>query len=75
MYASARRFFARLGSEIFLSSLQSGFFITLLSFGCGRNGVTSASRAAHEKLQRTVRQLCEAPRMIIDISPGVMARV
>jgi hypothetical protein len=29
-YASARRFFARLGSEIFLSSLQSGFFINLL---------------------------------------------
>jgi hypothetical protein len=29
-YASARRFFARLGSEIFLSSLQSGFFINPL---------------------------------------------
>jgi len=29
MYASARRFFARLASEIFLSSLQSGFFSTL----------------------------------------------
>ena len=26
MYASVRRFFARLASEIFLSSLQSGFF-------------------------------------------------
>jgi len=26
MYASARRFFARLASEIFLSSLQFGFF-------------------------------------------------
>jgi hypothetical protein len=26
MYASARRFFARLASEIFLSGLQSGFF-------------------------------------------------
>jgi len=26
MYASARRFFARLASEIFLSSLQSAFF-------------------------------------------------
>jgi hypothetical protein len=25
MYASARRFFARLASEIFLSSLQSSF--------------------------------------------------
>jgi hypothetical protein len=34
-YASARRFFARLGSEIFLSSLQSGFFINLL--GCLRD--------------------------------------
>jgi hypothetical protein len=32
-YASARRFFARLGSEIFLSSLQSGFFINLLVVG------------------------------------------
>jgi hypothetical protein len=32
-YASARRFFARLGSEIFLSSLQPGFFITLLVAG------------------------------------------
>jgi hypothetical protein len=30
MYASARRFFARLASEIFLSSLQSGFFINPL---------------------------------------------
>src|SRR5438046_10424822 len=29
MYASARRFFARLASEIFLSSLQSKFFRTL----------------------------------------------
>ena len=29
-YASVRRFFARLASEIFLSSLQSGFFSTLL---------------------------------------------
>jgi len=30
MYASARRIFARLASEIFLSSLQSGFFSNLL---------------------------------------------
>ncbi len=30
MYASARRFFARLASEIFLSSLQSGFSSNLL---------------------------------------------
>jgi hypothetical protein len=29
-YASVRRFLARLGSEILLSSLQSGFFINLL---------------------------------------------
>ena len=29
-YASARRFFARLASEIFLSSLQFGFFSNLL---------------------------------------------
>ena len=29
MYAAARRFFARLASEIFLSSLQSNFFCTL----------------------------------------------
>ena len=28
-YASARRFFARLGSELFLSSLQSTFVINL----------------------------------------------
>jgi hypothetical protein len=28
MYASARRFFARLASEIFLSSLQSSFSVT-----------------------------------------------
>jgi hypothetical protein len=33
-YASARRFFARLGSEIFLSSLKSGFFINLLDSRC-----------------------------------------
>jgi hypothetical protein len=30
MYASARRFFARLASEIFLSSLQTEFFSELL---------------------------------------------
>jgi hypothetical protein len=30
-YASARRFFARLASEIFLTSLQTGFFNNLLS--------------------------------------------
>jgi hypothetical protein len=29
-YACARRFFARLASEIFLSSLQSGFFQNVL---------------------------------------------
>jgi hypothetical protein len=29
-YASARRFFARLASEIFLSSLQTAFFRNLL---------------------------------------------
>jgi len=31
-YASARRFFARLASEIFLSSLQTAFFIYLLAW-------------------------------------------
>jgi hypothetical protein len=34
-YASARRFFARLASEIFLSSLQSDFFSNLLVIPCG----------------------------------------
>jgi hypothetical protein len=33
MYASARRIFARLASEIFLSSLQSELFSTLLGYG------------------------------------------
>ena len=31
MYASARRFFARFASEIFLSSLQSNFLSVLLN--------------------------------------------
>ncbi len=32
-YASARRFFARLASEIFLTSLQTAFFNNLLGGG------------------------------------------
>jgi len=32
-YASARRFFARLASEIFLTSLQTAFFNNLLGIG------------------------------------------
>jgi hypothetical protein len=34
MYASARRFFARLASEIFLTSLKSPFFSNLLVRYC-----------------------------------------
>jgi hypothetical protein len=37
-YASARRFFARLASEIFLTSLQADFFNNLLVAGEGRFG-------------------------------------
>ncbi len=33
-YASARRFFARLASEIFLTSLQTAFFNNLLDHPC-----------------------------------------
>ena len=51
MYASARRFFARLASEIFLSSLRTEFFsellvalqsemgLELLAFGIGETNI------------------------------------
>jgi hypothetical protein len=58
MYASARRFFARLASEIFLSSLQTEFFsellvdlqsemgLELLAFGIGEANIGEQLAAA-----------------------------
>jgi len=37
-YASARRYFARLASEIFLTSLQTAFFNNLLGVSARRYG-------------------------------------
>jgi hypothetical protein len=38
MYASARRFFARLATEVFLSSLQTEFFSEPLELHLGNGG-------------------------------------
>jgi hypothetical protein len=51
-YASARRFFARLGSEIFLISLQPGFFIILL--GSERSSISRSNAVRRwESITRT----------------------
>jgi hypothetical protein len=53
-YASARRFFARLASEIFLSSLQSEFFTTLVDHNIHgpRKGTTDCGPRSEHRSER-----------------------